>query len=55
MAEQAKKHGWAVHAWCLMTNHVHLLGHARKPREYGADDEGARAAPCAVHQSDIPP
>ncbi len=25
LAEQAKKHGCAVHAWCLMTNHVHLL------------------------------
>jgi len=25
LAEQAKKHGCAVHAYCLMTNHVHLL------------------------------
>lgn len=25
LAEQADKHGCAVHAWCLMTNHVHLL------------------------------
>lgn len=25
LAEQAVKHGCAVHAYCLMTNHVHLL------------------------------
>ncbi|MET1076447.1 MAG: transposase [Pseudomonas sp.] len=25
LGDQAKKHGCAVHAWCLMTNHVHLL------------------------------
>jgi putative transposase len=25
LAEQATKHGCAIHAWCLMTNHVHLL------------------------------
>lgn len=25
LAEQARKHGCAIHAWCLMTNHVHLL------------------------------
>ncbi|MEO4049403.1 transposase [Pseudomonas sp. CAU 1711] len=25
LAEQADKHGCDVHAWCLMTNHVHLL------------------------------
>jgi len=25
LAEQARKHSCAVHAWCLMTNHVHLL------------------------------
>jgi putative transposase len=25
LAEQADKHGCAIHAWCLMTNHVHLL------------------------------
>lgn len=25
LVEQAKKHGCAIHAWCLMTNHVHLL------------------------------
>ena len=25
LTEQADKHGCAVHAWCLMTNHVHLL------------------------------
>ncbi|WP_417663503.1 transposase [Pseudomonas sp.] len=25
LADQAQKHGCAVHAWCLMTNHVHLL------------------------------
>lgn len=25
LAEQARKHGCAVHAYCLMTNHVHLL------------------------------
>lgn len=25
LAERAEVHGCAVHAWCLMTNHVHLL------------------------------
>ena len=25
LMEQAKKHGCAIHTWCLMTNHVHLL------------------------------
>ena len=25
LVDQAKKHGCAIHAWCLMTNHVHLL------------------------------
>lgn len=25
LAEQAAKHDCAIHAWCLMTNHVHLL------------------------------
>lgn len=25
LAEQATKHACAIHAWCLMTNHVHLL------------------------------
>lgn len=25
LAEQAAKHGCAIHAYCLMTNHVHLL------------------------------
>ena len=28
---QAEKHGCAVHAWCLMTNHVHLLVTPSKP------------------------
>ena len=25
LADQARKHDCAIHAWCLMTNHVHLL------------------------------
>jgi putative transposase len=25
LADQARRHDCAVHAWCLMTNHVHLL------------------------------
>jgi putative transposase len=25
LAELATKHGCAIHAYCLMTNHVHLL------------------------------
>lgn len=28
---QAEQHGCAVHAWCLMTNHVHLLVSPSKP------------------------
>ena len=28
---QAEQHGCAVHAWCLMTNHVHLLVTPSKP------------------------
>ncbi len=33
LAEQAAKQGCAIHAWCLMTNHVHLL---LTPRETGS-------------------
>ncbi len=33
LAEQAGKHGCDVHAYCLMTNHVHLL---LSPRETGS-------------------
>ncbi|MGH8601354.1 MAG: transposase [Gammaproteobacteria bacterium] len=25
LKDQAKKHGCAIHAWCLMSNHIHLL------------------------------
>jgi putative transposase len=25
LADQARKHGCEIHAWCLMTNHAHLL------------------------------
>ncbi|WP_285404057.1 transposase [Pseudomonas sp. MEJ086] len=35
LAEQAKKHGCAVHAWCLMTNHVHLLVTPQSPESTG--------------------
>ncbi|WP_286785402.1 MULTISPECIES: transposase [Pseudomonas] len=35
LAEQAKKHGCAVHAWCLMTNHVHLLLTPESPESSG--------------------
>jgi len=35
LAEQAKKHGCAVHAWCLMTNHVHLLITPGSPESTG--------------------
>ncbi|MGB4076074.1 transposase [Pseudomonas sp.] len=31
LADQARKHGCAIHAWCLMTNHVHLLLTPTKP------------------------
>ncbi len=31
LADQAKKHDCAIHAWCLMTNHVHLLLTPAKP------------------------
>ena len=35
LAEQADKHGCAVHAWCLMTNHVHLLLTPREAESAG--------------------
>ncbi|WP_231570231.1 transposase, partial [Pseudomonas fulva] len=35
LAEQAKKHGFAVHAGCLMTNHVHLLVTPQSPESTG--------------------
>lgn len=35
LADQAKKHGCAIHAWCLMTNHVHLLLTPTKPESAG--------------------
>ena len=35
LAEQAKKHGCAVHAWCLMTKHVHLLVTPESPESTG--------------------
>ncbi|WP_241201216.1 transposase [Ectopseudomonas toyotomiensis] len=31
LMEQAKKHGCAIHTWCLMTNHVHLLATPESP------------------------
>ena len=30
LKEQAEKHGCLIHAYCLMTNHVHLLLTLRK-------------------------
>lgn len=35
LADQARKHGCAIHAWCLMTNHVHLLLTPAKPESAG--------------------
>lgn len=35
LAEQAIKHDCAVHAWCLMTNHVHLLLTPAEPASVG--------------------
>jgi putative transposase len=35
LAEQADRHGCAVHALCLMTNHVHLLLTPGKPESVG--------------------
>ena len=35
LADQARKHGCAIHAWCLMTNHVHLLLTPTKPESAG--------------------
>ena len=35
LMEQAKKHGCAIHAWCLMTNHVHLLATPESPDSAG--------------------
>lgn len=35
LVEQAKKHGCAIHARCLMTNHVHLLVTPESPDSAG--------------------
>lgn len=35
LANQARKHDCAIHAWCLMTNHVHLLLTPAKPESTG--------------------
>lgn len=35
LVEQAKKYGCAIHAWCLMTNHVHLLVTPESPASAG--------------------
>lgn len=35
LANQARKHDSAIHAWCLMTNHVHLLLTPAKPESTG--------------------
>lgn len=35
LADQARKHGCTIHAWCLITNHVHLLLTPTKPESAG--------------------
>ncbi|MCY1542394.1 Transposase IS200 like protein [compost metagenome] len=35
LTEQARLHGCAIHAYCLMTNHVHLLVTPKDPRSVG--------------------
>jgi putative transposase len=35
LSEQARKHGCAIHAYCLMTNHVHLLLTPAEPESIG--------------------
>lgn len=35
LAEQAQRHACAIHAWCLMTNHVHLLLTPAAPENAG--------------------
>ncbi|MNG11263.1 Transposase IS200 like protein [compost metagenome] len=35
LVEQARLHGCAVHAYCLMTNHAHLLVTPKEPRSVG--------------------
>lgn len=35
LADQARKHDCAIHAWCLMTNHVHLLLTPASPESAG--------------------
>lgn len=35
LLEQARMHGCAIHAWCLMTNHVHLLVTPDRPESAG--------------------
>ncbi|WP_238338932.1 transposase [Pseudomonas berkeleyensis] len=43
LVEQAKKHGCAIHAWCLITNHVHLLVTPESPASAGLMMKG----PCS--------
>lgn len=51
LAEHAGKTGCGVHAYVLMTNHVHLLISADSAVASGGLDEGVGAALCAVCKS----
>ncbi|MNZ81297.1 Transposase IS200 like protein [compost metagenome] len=35
LVEQVRLHGCAIHAYCLMTNHAHLLVTPKEPRSVG--------------------
>lgn len=51
LAEQAAKHDCAVHALCLMTNHVHLLLTLGKPESVGLSKRAAAARACPFLRS----
>jgi len=48
LQEGASCSGCAVHAYVMMTNHVHLIGYAVRRDLTGAYDAGDRAAICSV-------
>lgn len=54
LAELSTRFGCAVHAYALMTNHVHLLLTPAKRRQRGAAHEAPGPTLRAVRQSQLP-
>jgi putative transposase len=54
LQKSAADWGCAIHAYVLMTNHVHLfVGHFRQAGECRQNDAIHRAVLCAIHQPQL--